>query len=165
MGATRTVRHGGATNGQLSAFVLVPAWQFALTVLTNADRGGELNREVVKWALAHYLGLDEPDPTPRDTADAELQPYAGRYTARGSDLELRVENGRLVVQIIPKGGFPRPDSPAGPTPPPVRAALCGDDQFIVLDEPLQGIRGEFLRDPDGGIAWLRAGGRVHARED
>jgi hypothetical protein len=46
----------------------------------------------------------------------------------------------------------------------VRAALCGTDAILVLDEPLKGVRGEFLRAPDGQIAWLRAGGRVMRRE-
>jgi hypothetical protein len=34
---------------------------------------------------------------------------------------------------------------------------------IALDEPFKDSRGEFLRNPDGSIAWLRIGGRVHAR--
>jgi CubicO group peptidase (beta-lactamase class C family) len=44
----RIVRHSGGTNGQTSAFVMVPARRFAIAVLTNAERGGELNSEVVR---------------------------------------------------------------------------------------------------------------------
>ena len=77
------------------------------------------------------------------------------------DLELR--DGALILQRIPKRGFPTKDSPAAPTPPPTRLALCGADHVIALDEPLKDSRGEFLRNPDGSIAWLRIGGRVHAR--
>jgi hypothetical protein len=35
---------------------------------------------------------------------------------------------------------------------------------VALHEPFKNTRGEFLRHPDGSIAWLRIGGRVHARE-
>jgi hypothetical protein len=74
-----------------------------------------------------------------------------------------LRDGALVLQVTPKGGFPTKDSPASPTPPPTRLALCGDDRVIALDEPFKDARGEFLRGPDGRIAWLRIGGRVHAR--
>lgn len=50
-GETRAVLHGGATNGQLSAFLMVPSRGFAITVLTNADEGEILNNKVVNWAL------------------------------------------------------------------------------------------------------------------
>ena len=59
---TRIVRHGGATNGQLSAFLFVPARRFALTILTNANRGGELHRDITRWALREYLGVGEQEP-------------------------------------------------------------------------------------------------------
>lgn len=160
----RIVRHGGATLGQLSAFVMVPARRFAITVLTNADRGDELNRALVKLALELFPGLAEPDPAPLETPDAQLAEYAGSYESMASRLELAVESGRLRVQLTPKGGFPTKDSPPEPAPPPVLAALCGPDQLIVLDEPLAGARGEFLRDAAGRIVWLRIGGRVHARQ-
>ncbi len=78
------------------------------------------------------------------------------------DLELR--DGTTGTPITPKDGFPTKDSPASPTPPPTRLALCGDDQVIALDEPHKDTRGEFLRNPDGSIAWLRLGGRVHAKQ-
>ncbi len=60
--ACAIVRHGGATNGQLSAFEMVPERQFAITVLTNANRGVELHGDVTKWALAHYLGARDEEP-------------------------------------------------------------------------------------------------------
>jgi hypothetical protein len=34
---------------------------------------------------------------------------------------------------------------------------------VALDDPLRGSRGDFLRSPDGEIAWLRIGGRIHRR--
>jgi CubicO group peptidase (beta-lactamase class C family) len=165
VGGTRLVRHGGATKGQLSAFVMAPGRGFAITVLTNANRGGELHTEVVKWALEHYLGVVEPAPEPLALSAAELAPYAGRYSAALSDAELSVRDGALTLQVIPKGGFPTRDSPpSGPTPPPVRLALLDGDGVVALDPPLKDSRGEFLRGPDGAIAWFRFGGRIAARQ-
>jgi len=37
-----------------------------------------------------------------------------------------------------------------------------EDRVVILDEPMKDARGEFLRNPDNSIAWLRFGGRVHA---
>jgi CubicO group peptidase (beta-lactamase class C family) len=161
---TRIVAHGGATNGQESAFLLIPSRRFAMTVLTNSSRGSDLNRDVTRWALEHYLGLHDRDPEPLAATADELMAYTGHYSAAAADVDLTVQGTDLIVQLTPKGGFPTPDSPAEPAPPPVRAALAGPDAILVLDEPLQGLRGEFLRGPDGQIAWLRAGGRVMRRE-
>jgi CubicO group peptidase (beta-lactamase class C family) len=160
---TRIVRHGGATNGQLSAFVMVPARRFAITVLTNADRGGELNQIIVNLALREFLGIEQPNPALLEATEKQLAAYAGRYESLLSRCDLELRDGTLVLQITPKGGFPTKDSPASPTPPPTRLALCGDDRVIALDEPSKDARGEFLRNPDGSIAWLRIGGRIHAR--
>ena len=160
---TRLVMHGGATNGQLSAFVLVPERQFALTVLTNANRGRELNAEITAWALQHYLGLAEPEATPLTLSTAALAEYAGHYQAALSKIDLSLSEGTLWLQSIPQGGFPKPDSPPGPTPPPVRLAFSAEDRVIGLDPPFTNQRGEFLRDEAGRIVWFRFGGRIHAR--
>lgn len=163
VGGVRTVRHGGGTVGQQTTFVFVPSRHFALTVLTNADRGSELHDEATKWMLKRYLGLEDPEPAILDATADQLAPYTGRYTAAMSDLELTVRDGGFMLQRIPKGGFPDKEQPAPPLPPPIRAALTGENLLIVRDEPMRGTRGEFLRDPDGAIAWLRLGSRAHRR--
>ena len=161
----KTVRHGGTTNGQLSAFVLVPERDFALTVLTNANRGGQLHTAIVEWALRHYCGIAETPLTPRPLTTAELAPYAGRYSAALTELALTVQGGELVLQVVPQGGFPKKESPAGPKPPPTRLAIGADDAIIALDPPYKDARGEFLRDERGVVAWLRFGGRMARRQD
>jgi hypothetical protein len=87
------------------------------------------------------------------------------YASLLDSCELELRDGAFVLQITPKGGFPMKDSPPVPTPPPTRLALCGDDRVIALDAPYKDAQGEFLRNPDGSIAWLRIGGRVHARAE
>ncbi|MDQ2786237.1 MAG: beta-lactamase family protein [Chloroflexota bacterium] len=163
IGGVRTVRHSGGTVGQQTIFVFVPSRNFALTVLTNADRGSELHSEATKWILKRYLGLEDPEPAILDATAEQLAPYAGRYISALSDLELTVRDGGFLLQRIPKGGFPDKERPAPPLPPPVRAALSGENLLIGLDEPMHGTRGEFLRDADGSIAWLRLGSRAHRR--
>jgi CubicO group peptidase (beta-lactamase class C family) len=159
----RVVRHGGATNGQLSAFVMVPERGFAVTVLTNADSGGLLHDEIVRWALARYVGLEVPEPVPVAIPTERAREYAGRYTGALTDLEIKIENGALALDVIPKGGFPLKSTPARPAPPTMRLAYLGDDRFVVLDGIMKGRRGEFLRDAAGKIIWLRAS-RVFKRE-
>ncbi len=161
---TRIVQHGGATNGQLSAFQLVPARGFAITVLTNANRGAELYRELTKWTLEHLLGVREAEPVHLEMSEAELSAYGGRYTTALADAELSVRDGELIMQVTPKGGFPDKSSPPPPAPPPMRLEFCGPDRVVVLDPPMKDLQGEFLRNPDGSIAWFRFGGRIRARE-
>jgi len=67
VGGMRIVEHGGATNGQLSAFLMAPERRFALTVLTNSDTGAQLNVEIINWALDHFCraaDLEPPHPDP-----------------------------------------------------------------------------------------------------
>jgi CubicO group peptidase (beta-lactamase class C family) len=162
LGGERLVMHGGATNGQLSAFVMVPARGFALTVLTNADEGSMLHDEVVKWALGHYLGLVEPEATHLTLDAAALDEYLGTYTARLGDLELYVADGQPMARQIPHGGFPDVDSPPSPAPPPSRIAFFAPDGVIALDPPLINMKAEFLRDDAGRIVWLRTS-RLHRK--
>ncbi len=164
VGGVRIVQHGGSTHGQQSAFLLAPDHGFAITVLTNAFEGAQLHREVTAWALDRYLGAREPAPKLRTLSAAELAPYLGRYRAALGDVELQVQNGALQLQAYPKGGFPTRDTPPPPTPPPGPVAIAEGDRLLGTGGALVGLRGEFIRNPDGSIAWLRWGGRVSRKE-
>lgn len=163
-GGTWVVRHGGGTHGQTTELRLAPARGFAITILTNSDDGDQLCEHVAEWALDHYLGLALPKAVPLDVSEDKLISYVGRYTSIMDIDELSLQDGQLMLQITVKGGFPTPETPPPPSPPPVRLALCGEDRVVALDHPLKGERGEFLRNPDGSIAWLRFGGRIRKRE-
>lgn len=158
----RIVRHGGATRGQQSAFLMVPDQAFALTILTNSDQGGYLHNEATKWVLEHYLDLQEPEPEPQPRSPEELALYVGEYDAQLGLIRLVMEGDELVMHYAPKGGFPDKDSPPSPAPPPTRVAFTAPDQIIDLDPPHTGNRAEFLRDADGQICWLRTS-RLHRR--
>ena len=162
VGEAKIIGHGGGTNGQVSLLRIVPPNRFAVVVLTNSEEGDPLCWEAANLATKQYTGLTLPEAVPVELPEEKLSSYTGKYDSAESVCEITIREGGLVLQLTPKGGFPTPDSPPGQAPPPVRVALYAEDRLIVLDEPMKNSRGEFLRNPDKSIAWLRFGGRVHA---
>jgi CubicO group peptidase (beta-lactamase class C family) len=164
IGGLRRVFHGGGTYGQISAFTMTPARKFGLALATNSMNGGLLNLEVTKGLVAKFLGNDEPEPAEIPMTPAQTTEYSGNYMrTMGGDIEIKTEDGKLVMQPHPKGGFPTSDTPPGPPPPPFRIGLIGKDRVAMVEPSFKDIQGEFLRNPDGSIAWLRWGSRIHAR--
>jgi CubicO group peptidase (beta-lactamase class C family) len=162
VGGARLVEHGGATNGQESSFVLVPDKQSAFTMLTNSDSGALVLAEVEKWFLEHLLGVTEPDLPVLDPPQDELAAYAGRYESPYGLLDLRLEAGDLVLYLTPKPFLENMDPEPQP-PPPTRLAFYGVDRVVALDGDLKGSRGDFLRDDDGSLTWLRIFSRIARR--
>ncbi|MEA2505666.1 MAG: hypothetical protein QOH48_284 [Actinomycetota bacterium] len=160
---TRLVTHGGATNGQKSSFVLVPDKGFVFTMLTNSDSADPLLSKVERWALKHLLDVKEPELPRLDLSPQELGGYAGRYEAPLGLLDLSVEDGDLVLRVTPKPFLQNMD-PEPPAPPATRLSFYGTDRVVALDGELEGSRGDFLRNEDGGaLAWLRIFGRISRR--
>jgi CubicO group peptidase (beta-lactamase class C family) len=164
-GEVMLVSHGGATNGQQAAFVFAPARDFALVVLTNSSRGSELHREISDWTLNRYLGITKTKPDIQAMTESALAEYVGDYEAALTKYEIRLEDGELILQARPKGGFPNKDSKPGPTPPSARIGFVAEDRIVGLDWHIKGLPGEFLRDGEGKIVWFRFGSRIHARQD
>jgi CubicO group peptidase (beta-lactamase class C family) len=164
VGGMRVVQHGGSTNGQESAFAMVPERRFAITVLTNADRGAALHREVTAWALRHYAGVGEQDPALVDLPAETLAGYCGRYSAPLWDVAVTSRDGELIAQLTRKAGFPTSTSPAPASPPPVRVGVYGRDRLVMLDDPFRGERAEFRRHPGGSIGWLYLMMRANRRQ-
>jgi CubicO group peptidase (beta-lactamase class C family) len=158
----KLIRHGGGTNGQTSAFMFVPAKNFALTVLTNSSRP-EITKAVTEWALKEYLDIEEPNPVPLQSNPNDLAELTGVYKDIASTIELAVIEGRLTLEIKQKHeamkamiGDPRPPIP------PMSVALIGPDSFVVKDGMYANDQGEFIR-RDGRVHWLRFGGRLKTR--
>ncbi len=158
VGGTKIVRHGGSTFGQRAVLVLVPSRDFAIAVLTNADRGEALNSRVTRWALEHFLGLADPPFVPLDRPADVLAEYVGRFSGALGDIVAATADGTLVLRPVPRGG--EPDGAGGIA---ATAGFVGDDHFVLLGDRDDPRPGEFLRGPDGSIAWLRFNGRLHAR--
>ncbi|MFN5058773.1 MAG: serine hydrolase domain-containing protein [Chloroflexota bacterium] len=155
--------HGGATKGQKATFRFVPDKQFAIAVLTNSDDGSIIGDAAVTRAFELFLDVAPTKPETIYMSDEELQPYVGRYEYALWSFEVTAENGVLVAQEIPKGGFPKPETPAGPPVAPVRLAFIGPDKFVSLDEPRKGEIGDFVRNEAGEIGYFRIGGRANPR--
>jgi CubicO group peptidase (beta-lactamase class C family) len=162
-GGFRFVTHGGATNGQQALFVACPEERFAFAVLANHADGSALSSELRTAFLRDRLGIEAPAETRIAVQPDELATYSGSYDSSLTRADVTVDDGTLVLQLTPKGGFPTPESPPTPGPPPTRVALERANAIIALDEPLKGSRGDFLRDEQGQIAWFRISGRIHRR--
>jgi CubicO group peptidase (beta-lactamase class C family) len=155
--------HDGGTNGQMARLVLAPERGFALAILTNhSPQGNQLLREVTRRACHLYLGVEERDPEPIELPAEQLDECAGVYANPGTEIELRIEEGRLVDHTTFKAGFPTKDTPPLPPPPPAPLAFYDSDRVFATDGPYKGRRADFVRDGEGRIAWYRSGGRLHA---
>jgi hypothetical protein len=149
--------------GQQALLTLVPSHRFAIALLTNSGRGGQLSRDVTRAAFSEYLGVTITDPAPITVPATELAPYAGRYSRPFSDVVVKQEGDRLLIQTIQKQGFPTPATPVPPPQPGVPYAFYAKDRLIAVEGPTKGARAEIIRLPDGSIGWIRAGSRVSRR--
>ena len=161
-GGHALVKHGGATNGQLSSFEMVPSAGFAVTVLTNADTGRETRQTIADRCQQYFLGFDKPQPLAAPGLHVNLSEFAGEYHAVLARLRVDVAGDGLLIEDIPppRAGDPR----LQPVPlPPAQLLFTARDAAAVLAGPRKGERVEFLRDADGRIAWLRWDGRIAHR--
>jgi len=156
-------QHGGSWGGQISDFFFVPDRQFAMTVLTNSTSGSRVLYELGRsgWALSQFCGLSNPPAVPKALPPERLAPYEGRYKAH-----LIPPNGppdQIVDQVIEltaaEGGLRvTGDSDTA------SLAFYRDEYVLATNPQGQAARSDFIRGPDGRIAWLREGGRLWARQ-
>ncbi|MDQ2744606.1 MAG: hypothetical protein M3Z66_20245, partial [Chloroflexota bacterium] len=112
--------------------------------------------------LREYLGVEEAEPEVLPLAEAEIAPYTGRYHSPGGYIDLTRDGNQLVLRTIQTRASL--GQPIPPPPPPVHAGIIEGDRLLVVEDPFTGTQGEFLRDANGEIAWLRLGKRIHRRE-
>lgn len=163
LGGVKFIEHGGGTKGQITRLVIAPEKQFACAILTNSGSGNVLIVNVLNEILDAFLQVRVEPPAILALDAEQLAAYTGRYDAALDHIDISVADDKLVIQMIPHGGFPTPATPPPPAPPPVRAGFYAPDRIIGLEEPYKSTRAEFLRDSAGNIAWLRFGSRVHKR--
>ena len=161
VGGVRLMSHGGSMRFQQSELTIAPERGFAVAVLTNSERGSELNEEVTAAALHAYLDVEAPHPEPLPGTAESLAPYAGHYVSELADYELTRDGETLWLRTTPK---PLGTTTAPPTPrPPVRLApTAREDVLVGLDPPFAGDQAEFLQD-DGAIVLMRIGSRLRRR--
>ena len=153
----RIASHGGATVAHMSQLALIPARGAALAILTNGANGARLCAELTQWLLFEWLGLPaRPRPVPLDP-QPDLRPYTGSYWAPLSDITLAAEGDALVLQLAWKGSVAE-----RPTPGPVRLVFTGPETVVATTGEPPAVA-DFIRGPDGGVAFLRWGGRVRQK--
>jgi CubicO group peptidase (beta-lactamase class C family) len=167
-------QHGGTWQGQQSGFFMVPDRGFAMTVLTNSDGGAHLLAELFAddWSLRRFAGVSNPPATPANLSASDLSEFEGRYMTSviapdgktlESTIELHTDDGRLDGTITTCD----PSSDAEPLENNrVGFAFYRPDFALDIgqDGKPSGTRSDFVRDPDGAIAWLRNSGRLFSRQ-
>lgn len=128
-------------------------------MLTNHDDGAAVQRALQAEVLRSTLDVHPHEQTRLELPSQELRKYAGKYESPLWTAKITVDESELMLQVIPRGGFPEPSSPPPPGPPPTRLAFCDKDAVIALDPPLKGDGSEFRRDADDEISWYRFNGR------
>jgi CubicO group peptidase (beta-lactamase class C family) len=158
-------QHGGSWQGQYSGFFFVPARGFAMTLLTNATGGPKLVHELffTDWALRQFAGLSDPPAVPRTLPPAQLAPYEGRYQAGAIPPFGPPDTfGELWFEVRAADGGLRARSDDDTE---LTLAFYRDDSVLATDQDGQTQRADFVRGPDGRIAWFRERGRLFAHQD
>ena len=168
VGDARVLGQGGTAGGHILVLSIVPERNFAIGILTNAQNGWRLIQEVEREALRAYRGIvyaknqaiahrglveTLPNVEPLAT-QPDLKQYVGRYQRPMNSVDVRVENGKLLVQEMPNSGEARPAMPI---------AFFGQDRAVVTDGNDKGQSIEFVRDGSGTVKWVRVVGRVAVR--
>ncbi len=149
--------------GQISLFTLVPEHDFGMLLVTNSSSGSQMTQKVTNLALNEYLGLETPKLTPMKTSERKLIELVGKYKATLTSAEVTMSGGKLYISQRSLGGFPTRDTPptSSEPSPPVRYEFYDVDHLVGLDEPFKDGLGSVLRNPKGGVEWLRLGLRIH----
>jgi len=158
---TPVLRLGGKVAGQAGLLALVPSRGFAFAGVGN-DLGG-LGR-AMGTLLRKVLDLVQVHPPSYRAAEDSLSPYLGSYRAAMDAYSLRSEGGNLVMQRHPLGGYPVPSAPRTPSHEPAVLEFVEEDVVRSTTGPSRGMRGDFLRDDRGNVAWFRWEGRLAPRD-
>jgi CubicO group peptidase (beta-lactamase class C family) len=155
-GDTSIVSHAGGTYGQQSDLCLVPAHDFAVTTLTNADLGAILAIEARDWALDRFLALPRATPAPVTLPPEQLAGYAGEYVFPENEGTIRVseDGGMLSLEMF----VPGQDEPALVSP-----LQFIDDDLATFDYTGVSAYTDFVRDSAGTVGWIRFMGRMTPR--
>lgn len=152
------VEHNGATNGFTARLTTVPERGFAIAILTNHASGGAAHTAISKVALERYLGIpDEPAPVVAVETD-RLVARNGTYRQKLADLTLTANEGGYDVSVVNHNPFSHETSDGMP----FRLAPVNADAtiFVAQGGPSDGAYADFILNGDGGVRFLRMGGRL-----
>ncbi|MEO8538719.1 MAG: serine hydrolase domain-containing protein [bacterium] len=153
---TKTIGHGGSTNGHRANLVVVPERRLAIASLTNGSNGTAVNRAVERHLMAKF-GVPRTDPQEGHLPEAALQNFAGTYYSPGGDMTITAEGGRLTIDTVARNALTGAEYRA-----PVRhAEPIGDLEFVVKDTDMEGSRFDFMMNSEQTVRFLRFGGRLY----
>jgi CubicO group peptidase (beta-lactamase class C family) len=156
---TKTIGHGGSTNGHRANLAVVPERHFAVASLTNGSNGSAVNR-AIEWHLLRERAKTARSEPERGTLPAEaLNGFAGRYHAPGGDIRLSVDGPQLAIDSFVRNALTGAEYPA----PTRHGAPIGDTTFVFVDTEMEGSQFDFLLRSDGSVRFLRMGGRLYDR--
>ncbi|HEY7036927.1 MAG TPA: serine hydrolase [Thermomicrobiales bacterium] len=148
--------HNGATNGFMARLTTIPERGFALAILTNGDHGSTAHGKIADVALERFLGIADEKP-PRITLDAAaLTRFAGTYRHNLAVATLTVEDGGYRVERVTRNAFTGEETVRDP----FRLVPVADRIFVVDGGELDGAYAELILNADGGVRFLRFGGRL-----
>ncbi len=159
---TKLIWHNGGTNGQNSVLTLVPEKGLALGMMTNGNSGGKVSDRFNKRVLRDFCGIEIPEPQVIESSQEELAQYAGLYRGVMRKIALRMDAGKLFMDIGMLGVWPANASASDL--PEAEVALCGPDQLLVLDGEYKNTRVDLIRDDLGEVRYLRFGSRINVRQ-
>jgi CubicO group peptidase (beta-lactamase class C family) len=160
-GGERCVFHTGGTIGQLSWLCVLPERRFAVCLLTNADTGGLLWKELGPWLFRTYAGVEMPDlaKPPESAPTLDLERYAGVYERFTQRVEVAVRDGRLHAAIAATGLQGEESSMELELQPideqRFYAAVDGNEAVLAFLEP----------DADGRPGYVHLGSRAVPRKE
>lgn len=155
---TKTIGHGGSTNGQRANLVVVPSRNLAIASLTNGSNGSAVNRAIERRLLERF-GIPRPDPQEGHLPDAAMQRFAGRYHSPGGDVTIGQDGRQLTIDTYARNALTGAEYLA----PRRHAAPIGDLEFVIKDTEMEGSRFDFMLHPDSSVRFLRIGGRLYDR--
>lgn len=163
--------HEGNAAGQRASLHLVPERGFVATVLTNADHGGQLHREIMNQLLDR-IGVGDSSACPSTATEIELTEKEGCYASSQSMLLISNEGRHLAVEHkTPLSVFParlrelvaaQAEGDFLPSPR-IAVELIDDDRFRQIDGDDRGMTGGFVRDTEGSVQAIVFDGRRHTR--
>ncbi len=157
----RSFGHGGTTNGFQALLRIVPERNFAISILTNGDRGHAAEAPILKWALSHYLGIELPEHQPVELEEEQLNRFVGNYTQKMVDMVVRNEDGTLWVDMFSKSALA--DTVETKQMPAISLAPLGGLKFLVTSGAGVGNTLDFVENADGSLRFIRYGGRFADR--
>jgi CubicO group peptidase (beta-lactamase class C family) len=140
------VGHGGAMPGFLAGLAVSPKERSGAVVLVNSGAGVKIDQLLRKLAVK-AAEVYPPEPEQWRAAEGvppELEPLLGRWWSEGSEVVIRVSNGRLELR----------DATAAPSLPPSAFEPAGDDRYRGVSGPEEGELLEVVRDESGQVTKL-----------